>query len=169
MDQRSLIAGLALIGLGAYLGFVQITGSGGEAIVALIGLAFLGAYAVTRTYGFLIPGSIMTGLGVGILWETQVDPGGGVVVVGLGLGFLAIYVIDRMVRGRTAHWWPLIPGGILTVIGVLIVAGQQRWLDRMEWLGPVVLVAIGAALILAQLRGGRRGTQEPGGGTTDTL
>lgn len=160
MDQRSLIAGLALILLGAYLGFVQLTGLGGEAVVALIGLAFLLAYAVTRTYGFLIPGSIMTGLGAGILWETQREPGSAVVVIGLGLGFVAIYLIDRVVRGGDAHWWPLIPGGILTVIGVLVEADRQRWLEGMGWLAPVVLIAIGAALILVQLRGGRR----PGSG-----
>lgn len=167
MDQRSLIAGVALVVLGAYLAFVQITGFGGEAVVALIGLAFLGAYAVTRTYGFLIPGAIMTGLGVGILWETQIDPGGGSVVIGLGVGFLAIYVIDRMISAETAHWWPLIPGGILTVVGVMIVAGQQRWLEQMEWLWPVALVAIGAVLILLQLRGGSRAPQEPGSRTGD--
>jgi len=167
MDQRSLIAGLALIVLGAYLGFVQITGFGGEAIVALIGLAFLGAYAVTRTYGFLVPGAIMTGLGTGVLLETGIAPGGGAVVIGLGLGFAAIYLIDRMASPASAHWWPLIPGGILTVIGVFIVAGQQRWLERMEWLWPVALVVIGAALILTQLGRGRARRDEPAEQTTE--
>lgn len=153
MNQRNLVLGLILIGLGAYLGFVELTnGTGGEAIVALVGIAFLIGYAVTRRYGFLVPGAIMTGLGVGILWETQVGDAGGTVVIGLGVGFLAIYVIDAIVRRSQALWWPLIPGGILTVVGVATEIGNTKLLDDLEALWPIVLIAIGVVLVFAQLR-----------------
>lgn len=152
MNQRNLVLGLILIALGAYLGFVQLTGGGGEAIVALIGVAFLIGYAVTRRYGFLVPGAIMTGLGVGILWETQVGDAGGTVVIGLGAGFLAIYVIDAIVRRSQALWWPLIPGGILAVVGVATEIGNTKLLDDLEAFWPILLIAIGIVLVFAQLR-----------------
>ena len=152
MQQRNLILGLLLIGLGLYFAFVQATGAGGEAIVALIGAGFLVAYAVTRTYGFLVPGSIMTGLGLGILWETEVGGAGGVVVIGLGLGFVAIYVIDALVRRSQAMWWPLIPGGILALIGVVTETENEGALRDLAWIWPAVLIALGAMLVIVQLR-----------------
>lgn len=155
MRQRNLILGLLLIGLGLFFAYVQATGSGGEAIVALIGAGFLVAYAVTRTYGFLVPGSIMTGLGLGILWETEVGGAGGVVVIGLGLGFVAIYVIDAIVRRSRAMWWPLIPGGILAIVGVVTETENEGVLEDLAWIWPVMLIALGAVLVIVQLRVGR--------------
>jgi hypothetical protein len=167
MHQRNLILGLLLIGAGLYFAYVQATGSGGEAIVALIGAGFLVAYAVTRAYGFLVPGAIMTGLGLGVLWETQVGDAGGVVVIGLGLGFIAIYVIDAIVRRSQALWWPLIPGGILTIVGVATESENQGLLEDLGWLWPIALIAVGGLLVLLQVRE-RRQPQEPGPGGADT-
>ena len=61
MNQRNFVPGLILIAIGAILFLVQTTAIGGEVIVAVIGAAFLVAYAFTRQYGFLIPGGIVTG------------------------------------------------------------------------------------------------------------
>jgi hypothetical protein len=151
-----LAPGLILIALGALFFFVQLTDVGGEAVVAVIGGAFLVAYAFTRQYGFLVPGGIMTGLGLGIVWQSQAMPEeGGVVVLGLGLGFLSIYVIDLLVhRASAALWWPLIPGGILTTIGVLIEADRVEILAELEWAWPLILIVIGIVVLFAQV--GRR-------------
>jgi hypothetical protein len=151
MTQRNLVPGLLLIGLGSYLAIVQLTGVGAEAIVAIIGIGFLIAYAVTRTYGFLVPGGIMTGLGLGIVWETEIGSGGGSVVIGLGLGFLAIYLVDLAVNRSKALWWPVIPGGILTVIGGLAEADAVGLLVDTSLVWPIVLIGIGAVLVLVQL------------------
>ncbi|HET7646428.1 MAG TPA: hypothetical protein VFV59_08210 [Candidatus Limnocylindria bacterium] len=162
MEQRTLVPGLILIGLGVFLGIVQVTGVGAEAVVAVIGGAFLVTYALTRNYGFLVPGGIMTGLGLGIIWETQAAANAdGVVVIGLGLGFLAIYVIDLLVRGHAALWWPVIPGGILATIGVLVETEQERWLRGTELLWPAALIVIGGIILLAQIRRGPPETPQP--------
>lgn len=153
MNSRNLAPGLVLIGLGVVFFLVQLTGVGAEAIVAVIGGAFLVAYAATRQYGFLVPGGILTGLGLGVIWETQLTSGeGGEVVIGLGLGFIAIYVIDVLVRRSEALWWPIIPGGILTAIGVLIETEQGGLLAGMQWVWPVVLIAVGAIVLVMQVR-----------------
>ncbi len=154
MDTR-LVPGLILIGLGAFLFLAQVTGVGAEAIVAVIGIGFLLAYGFTREYGFLVPGGIMTGLGFGIVWETNVGGAGGSVVLGLGLGFIAIFVVDLLRKHTDAPWWPLVPGGILTTIGVLIESGEEGLLADLTWLWPLILIAAGAALLLTQLTGRR--------------
>lgn len=153
MNTRNLAPGMILIALGALFLVVQLTDVGGEAVVAVIGGAFLVGYALTRQYGFLVPGGIMTGLGLGVLWQSQATlEAGGVVVIGLGVGFLSIYLIDLLVRGASALWWPIIPGGILTTIGVLVEVDRVEILAELEWAWPVILIAIGVIVLYTQMR-----------------
>ncbi|HSK93500.1 MAG TPA: hypothetical protein VLA76_05525 [Candidatus Angelobacter sp.] len=149
MTQRNLVPGLILIVLGAFLFFVQSTGVGGEAIVAMIGGGFLIAYAVTRNYGFLVPGGILTGLGLGIVWETSGPTAGGVVLIGLGLGFVSIWLVDMLMKHTPVPWWPLVPGGILATIGFLVETGREGMLSELSWLWPVALIAIGLVLLFS--------------------
>ncbi|MDP3702869.1 MAG: hypothetical protein Q8R78_00550 [Candidatus Omnitrophota bacterium] len=110
MDRQRSVIGIVLIALGVLFLVGQRLDIGGEGVVAVIGLAFLTAYAFTRNYGFLVPGGIMTGLGIGIIYETLLDANGAPVLLGLGLGFTTIYVISRLRERMSADWWPLIPG-----------------------------------------------------------
>jgi hypothetical protein len=120
-------------------------------IVMIIGVALLGAFAYTRQYGYLIPGGIMTGLGAGIVASevvTMTDEAiGGVVVLGLGLGFLSIWAIGMIVHVAENHWWPLVPGGILTAVGVALVIGGQA-VEILDYWG-VAAIAVGL-LVLAR-------------------
>jgi hypothetical protein len=104
---------IALIVLGALLLFTPFSLGDlfGSAIVLVIGLAFLYAYAQGRNVGLLIPGAILTGLGAGIVMESM-GTGDGWVPLGLGLGFCAIWFLHR------AFWWALIPGGIIALAGL---------------------------------------------------
>lgn len=158
MTQRNLVPGLILIVLGAFLFFVQATGVGAEAIVAVIGAGFLVAYAVTRHYGFLVPGGILTGLGLGIVWEVSSPTAGGVVLIGLGLGFLSIWVVDAVMKHTPVAWWPIIPGGILGTIGFLVETGREGLLADLNWLWPAALIVVGVILLVGQMG---RGRQEP--------
>jgi len=115
--------------------------------VAVIGLAFLTAYAFTRNYGFLVPGGIMSGLGIGIIYETLLDANGAPVLLGLGLGFITIYVISRLQGRMSADWWPLIPGGILTTVGLFLAADQTGLLGTIGRWWPAALIIIGVFLI----------------------
>ena len=150
----SRTVGLVLIAVGLGLLAVIFTDVGGEVFLGAVGLGFLVAYAVTRTYGLLIPGAIITGLAGGIAATSlgAPDPAG---VLGLGIGFLAIVVADRLRDSpRPGWWWPLIPGGILSTIGV---AELVRASDLPAYALPVALIVVGTALLVG--RGGR-GTQD---------
>jgi hypothetical protein len=146
MHSSQRLLGLLLIAIGTGLFAILQTGVGAEAVVALIGGALLVAYGVTRAYGFLVPGSILTGLGTGIILQGRGAPDE-TVVLGLGAGFLAIAAIDVLVHGLTpARLWPLIPGGILTIVGLSAIPGGQALLR----LWPLALIAAGAWLIVGQ-------------------
>ena len=146
MDRR-VVPGLVLIALGVLFLLFQQVGVGGEAVVAVIGLVLFAGYAYTRNYGFLVPGGIMTGLGIGIILAARNPGGGSAVLLGLGLGFLSIYVIARW-RHMPAGWWPLIPGGVITVIGLLVAAGESGLLAAAGRWWPVVLILVGVYLLL---------------------
>ena len=91
-------------------------------------------------------GCILAGLGLGELigWSS----------LGLGLGFIAIFVIDLLVRGKS-HWWPLIPGVIITLDALgdraNVVIAPLRGLVANWW--PLLLIAIGLLLLFQNRRG----------------
>jgi hypothetical protein len=152
----SRIVGLVLIAIGLGLLAVILTDVGGEVFLGAVGLGFLIAYAATRTYGLLIPGAIITGLALGIGASSLGAPDAAG-VLGLGVGFLAIVAVDRL-RGspRAGWWWPLIPGGILSAIGVAELVGVE---DLPAYAVPVALIVVGAVLLLR--RGGPDTRRDP--------
>jgi hypothetical protein len=127
----------------------DLTANMGGWIVMLIGVGFLVAFVFTRHYGYLVPGGIMTGLGAGIIASENLavtdEQTGGVVVLGLGLGFLSIWMIGAIAHVDRHHWWPIIPGGILAVVGGALVVGGQA-VNVLDYWG-VALVAIGLAVL----------------------
>ena len=163
MEQQrgTLTWSVVLIVLGVLLligNFVKLPGS---PVVLVIGLVLLAAYfASQRQVGFLIPGCILTGLGLGIMAaDVATLPEGGsgnLIVVGLGLGFLAIPVFER------SHWWGLIPGGILFVVGGSIFLAESGILltwQVLQFIGvwwPLVLILIGGWILYQRLA--RKGT-----------
>jgi hypothetical protein len=155
----TILLGLGFLGLALQL--LEPRADLGGLIVLGIGVGLLGAFAYTRQYGYLVPGGIMTGIGSGILVSQSVsftsDEGtGGVIVLGLGLGFVAIWVIGALVQVSQHHWWPLVPGTILAIVGGALLIG-----DRALWLLDYWGVAVIAVGLLVLWRGwveGHRGS-----------
>jgi len=160
--QRGLVAGLILIVLGLAFFAGQYVQVPGWVFLSALGVIFLVVYLVQRAYGYLVPAGMLLGLGAGLALGGEGGRfGGGVIVGGLGVGFLAIYVIDRLYT-RASTVWPLYPGGILALVGLLLVLAAQGLIPRdvlillATW-WPLGLVLIGAWLIFRQM--GRRGGQ----------
>jgi hypothetical protein len=147
---------LILVGVaGLALRLVESTPTAGGVVVTVIGLGLLGAFAYTRQYGYLVPGGILTGLGLGIVASEAStlteDATGGIIVLGLGLGFVSIWVIGGLVHVAQNHWWPLIPGGILAIVGAALLAGEEALLEYV-WVVPIVLGVIVLGWGLSQRR-----------------
>jgi hypothetical protein len=145
MSEPRQVTGLLLIAVGLLWLVSHLTGAGAVVIVPGAGVAFVIAYLATHWYGLLVPGGILTGLGAGLVVATRGGPGEAV-VLGLGLGFLAITVIDVLrTERRPAWWWPLIPGGVLTVVGASQITIAR---DLGAYLAPAALLVVGLVLLL---------------------
>lgn len=154
-NRGAIAGGLVLIGLGIAFVLVQYFGLGGGVILTGLGGAFLVAWAVTRTYGLLVPGCILTGLGAGLFASDAGIASG--VLFGLGAGFLAIPVLDalwtRDLPFTKGGWWPLVPGGVLLLVAVGV--GIPRFWELARYVWPLALIGGGAWIIWSAVRGGR--------------
>jgi hypothetical protein len=152
------VGGLVLILLGVVFLVEQFFPGalGGWTFLLGLGLIFLVAYFLGQQYGFLIPGSILTSLGIGVaLIENGVISAAsedGVMVTLLGLGFLAIWLVDLLVsRARPMGWWPIIPGGILTLVGIALLSENEAWLDSVGQWWPIVFIIVGVWILLERI------------------
>jgi hypothetical protein len=141
------VAGLVIAGLGLFFLAGQLEPDIGRFVTLFIGLALLAVFVVRREYGFLVPGSILTGVGVGVVVEQAVngDADSGVMMLALAGGFLGIWLLGSLYRLPQNHWWPLIPGGILTLIGLVQVSRTD--VEGALRLWPIVIIIFGALVL----------------------
>ncbi len=126
----------------------------GVLIVPMLGLIFLAWGLFSRRFEFIIPGCILSGIGFSILLSIEIlklqeTVAGGVVILGLALGFVAITFISTFISPHR-HFWALIPGAVLGVVGVLLLIGgdAMKLLTILGQFWPVILVAIGVYVLI---------------------
>jgi hypothetical protein len=97
-----------------------------------IGLLLIISGIYWKLFGLLIPGSIVVGIMPGLFfaWEktnaTNALEQTGVMLVWFAFGWGLITILSRMLT-KNFVWWPLIPGGILGVVGWgLFIAGNPK-------------------------------------------
>ena len=157
--RNNLGVGVGLIAIGAVLLLGNIFELG-IFLVLLLGLVFIAWGIVTRTAGLLIPGGILSGIGTGIalaqlLPVANDDLNGGIFLLSFAAGWFSIVVLSRLFT-REPQWWALIPGGIMSGIGVfnVLVSGPfaplsddaQGALFMLMFAAGWVVVAVGATL-----------------------
>lgn len=145
---------LIVIGLFALIANLGGPRIGEEAVPLVIGIAFMVAYGMTSRYGFLVPGGILTGVGGGI-WLASLlgaTDNGPYAVIGGGLGFLLIYALDILRSGRSARWWPVVPGVLMVLVGSGMAAGNQELVRQIGTWSPVLLIALGLWILFARSR-----------------
>lgn len=152
MDTKTrsrVFTGMTLILLGLGLFGLQYFGPLGQsAILLTLGGLCIAAYLFSRAYLLLVLGGILFGLGIGSFGERYLYVWGELSKIGLGVGFVLIYLI-KLLYERRSHWWPLIPGT------VLILLGLGRWHEAWTYLvsdgWPLILVLIGVLVLLGAL------------------
>jgi len=114
-------------------------------LFAVVGLGFL-IWFLFNAGGWwrAIPGFTLLSIGAMTVLEARGMElgrwGAGLILFGVALGFWASFL------ARKENWWAIIPGGVLTVVGVLV--GLEESLSRLSWLG---LFFVGLGLVFALL------------------
>lgn len=153
--QGGLIAGIILIIIGIAVLLINFKLVEPGFMLVALGASFLVAFVFMRLIGFLIPGMILFWLGIAVtlnqsnILNPRLD--GPVILTALGLAFMSIFIF----MGRRRHWWPLIPGGILLVLGVASLLALQNLLpftvgQLANLILPAILIIIGLWLIFRQ-------------------
>jgi hypothetical protein len=93
-----------------------------------LGIALIVWGSFSRLFGLIIPGCLLLGIGPGIYiaWGTTGQPNGlvqtGTMLVWFAFGWGLITIFSRLLNNNFI-WWPLIPGGILFVVGCGLYIG----------------------------------------------
>lgn len=153
--RKEWITGLAFIALGMFWMVQEFVAFDGFGKFFLPGLAliFLVWGIINRSAGLLVPGGILAGIGTGAwlvstlsLTEAQQ---GSVFLLSFAGGWLLITVLSALFTSCTM-WWPLIPGGIMALIGSALLAGGVA-LDMLALAGrfwPVIFIILGISVLL---------------------
>ena len=152
----ALVPGFLLISAGFPLLFNKITifafvlsmGTG-------LGLSLLLWGIFLRLLGLIIPGCLLLGIAPGIFfaWSKTGDFNGltetGVMLVWFALGWGFITIASRILTHKFI-WWPLIPGGLLAVVGWgLYIGGDPgNALSFIGNTGSIGLIIFGVYLLL---------------------
>jgi hypothetical protein len=127
-----------------------------------VGFALLAWGSMEKLLGLIIPGCLLLGIGPGIFfaWAKTGTFNGltetGVMLVWFAFGWGLITIASRVVSQRFI-WWPLIPGGLLAVVGwgLYIGGNPENALSFIGNTGSIGLIIFGVYLLL--LRRGFKG------------
>ncbi|MEM8859996.1 MAG: hypothetical protein AAGD96_16830 [Chloroflexota bacterium] len=157
---NSVVTGIGLVALGIVFLISQFVNFNGLFFLLLLGLGFIGWGILGRTKGLLIPGGILFGIGLGtVLNETpfaarlEGDAEGALFLIGFAIGWASITVLTKLFF-NDFQWWPLIPGGIMAVIGLGLLT-DGALLESVGSIGrwwPLILIAIGVSIVWKQFR-----------------
>lgn len=163
------IGGLILIAIGVVVLLTQLTDFNvdifqrfdGALIIPLIGGIFLLAGIVTRNASFIIPGGIISGAG----WGATVVTGaitvpffagwdeGSIFMLTFAAGWAAITLLTAIFTDKT-HWWALIPGSIIALIGLAVEYGGAfaTMVTTVGKLWPILLILGGISIVADQYK-----------------
>ncbi len=125
------------------------------AITLAIGSTFLIWGLSKKSLGLQMTGLLTSTVGIGVFngWKTVGDINGlrdtGNMLVWFSLGWILIVVFSRIFKKRFI-WWPLIPGGILAMVGsgLYIGGNPENAAGFIQNTGSIGLVLLGVYLIL---------------------
>jgi hypothetical protein len=163
-EQSDTRGALVLILVGVAFLFANLVPALMAYVPLLIGVGLFVLFLIRRSYSLLVPASIVTGVGLGIFLAIRIaEPAAGAAFLwSLAGGFIAIWLLGLLFRLPENHWWPLIPGSILLLVGGA-AAEVSFARDSLVLLGnwwPLILIAIGLVVLLQQYR---RGGNTPAG------
>jgi len=131
--------------------FVPALEMAGSLLVLALGIAFLVSWVVNRGTPSLYAGAIISALAApDLLYAAGLQEIDGLGTICLGVAFLAIALVRALTRG--GFGWQAVLGLVLLGIG-----GSQAAFPQVgDLLWPVLVVAVGVALLVGSARGRQR-------------
>ena len=150
------IPGSVFLGLAAVVTSAGLTGSGASAgfLFLFMGAGFAAVYArVPDNWWAIIPAGVMLTLAVIVALPPafQGTPIAAVLFLGLAatFGVLTLLPVRPFDGTSTGHLkWPLIPAGVLAVLGVIMALQASALLIPLDFAVPAVMIAAGIALVV---------------------
>ena len=149
-SRTALIVGFVLVLIGGGALVSELLPDFDRYVPLAIGLGLLAVFLLTRAYIALVFGAILTGIGAGLLVSDLLpgtkDDGPGA-VLGLSGAFIGIWLVSWLMRLKEHHSWPLVPGGILFLVGIgLVLDLFEQEISR--WVVPAIIVGIGVLVMI---------------------
>lgn len=150
VPERRLL-GTVLLVIGAILAAGFLVPDLDRFTLVSISVVLLGAFALSREYGYAIPAGITGGLGSAILAITAGTFGPAmtpaVFFLAFAGGFLAVWILGLLASPRVVHPWPLVPATILGSLGLAFAAGQPGAVSWVQVGVATVIVLAGVAML----------------------
>jgi hypothetical protein len=156
---QKIFLGVMLMLFGAVLLTAQWVDSG-VLILAVPGVTMLLWGCISREAGWIIPGSIVSSIAAGsiVLLNTPVNNlpennQAAFFMLVFACGWFLITLLTRIFTGK-AHFWALIPGSIMAVIGGLLLAGNKgmQILEYGNYFWALALVLVGISILVRSVR-----------------
>ena len=152
-ERKGLAGGTVLILLGVALLIGPLTGWQFTWLaLPTLAVIFLAWGMIMRSFGLIIPGGILAGIALGTALM-QNRPGlldgpdnGGLFLLCFAAGWGLITLLSPLTEGGF-RWWPLIPGGIMAVVGTALLTNQLHTLAWLNIAGPLLLIGLGVWVI----------------------
>lgn len=156
--KNSAASGIGLVILGMIFLVSQYVDFDGFLVLPALGIGFIGWSILSGNKGLMIPGGILSGIALGSFLADSVmatrlegDASGGLFMLGFAAGWFAITILTLIFFGEF-QGWPLIPGGIMALIGIGIFTDGVllQLLSNIGRFWPVILIAIGLSIVWKQ-------------------
>ena len=152
-ERKGMAGGAVLILLGVALLIGPLTGWQFTWLaLPTMAVIFLAWGLIMRSFGLIIPGGILAGIALGTALM-QNRPGlldgpdnGGLFLLCFAAGWGLITLLSPLTEGGF-RWWPLIPGGIMAVVGTALMTNQLHTLAWLNIAGPLLLIGLGVWVI----------------------
>ncbi|MGE5335099.1 MAG: hypothetical protein ACM3N4_10400 [Nitrososphaerota archaeon] len=154
-NQQSVI-GIALIVIGVLAFLVTLVRAQdlGLFVLPALSIMLLAWGSLIRSGVLVVTGAILAGIGVGLVLAERAftglsdTAGAGLIVLFTGLGVLLVMPL-LFVTTRRWERWPLLPGGILALLGAALLFGGmlRSAVELVGRLWPLALVALGLSLL----------------------
>lgn len=150
------VLGITLFGIGLVVLGSLFVGDLDRYTLILVSAICLGAFALTREYGYAVPAGITGGIGSMVLVTSSIanDPlaSGSAFSWCIAGGFVAVWVLGLFAQPRELHPWPLVPATVLGFMGLAISSRNPSMVDWLVAGIAIVLIAGGSAMALRHRR-----------------